>query len=382
MGQIASSDDQVNEYGIKGGKPSEDVFMVTEDQERIIDDVLAESANITLRSMLGPWWIQMGENARRCGPNRQSVAEFRLSPERDLDTLVIIGPGASSKLYADGFADIRKVATIATFPTALHWAKSNGAEPDFVVTADSNESQPLLLRSANNTAPVLATVTAHPDLGVEQNCYWYTPLMGNGQPEPQNNEWYYWDIPVMCWNQDVDWNFPSVGCVANMTVQIAQDLRARSIIGARRIVLIGVDFGPWNGYRRVPANHLQKDFPKLDNEVGLVKYGEHFTDPVSLIYKLTMMRMWQQNHIPIYSMSHGILEEFPRVGIGHVLSGDFPEYPSRHEINDRTRRYFAWFADNFPRVNQEHYEHTEANNDIARQNSHNHAVAPDSLRKF
>ena len=86
MGQDAGTEDSMNEYGLDNG-PSHDVFPVTMEQEDIIDDIMEQSANVTLGSMYAPWVINMGENARRGGTNRRSVADFRLPPERDKETL-------------------------------------------------------------------------------------------------------------------------------------------------------------------------------------------------------------------------------------------------------------------------------------------------------
>ena len=223
MGENTRPEGEVDEYGFAPGDIATEqdaaAGVLSQDQTDILKQITTLSASNTLEKFYAAWMIQMGDNARRGGEDRKSVADFRLPIERDKETVIVVGPGASSDLYRSYFPKLREAATIVACPTSVHWAMSNGLTPDFVVSADSNESQPMLLDKAGYHGPVLASVTCHPDIDRHGQVYWYAPLMGNGEPEPEKNEFNWWDIPVMTFNQDIDWNYPSVGCVINMTAR-------------------------------------------------------------------------------------------------------------------------------------------------------------------
>jgi len=352
------------DYGIPEDTPGSQAVpgRLSPERDAKIKEITRQSTNLVVNSFCEAWLVQMGENLRRGGTTRKSVADFRIPPERDKDTIIICGPGASVKSYTDIFPELHKYATIIGVPTALYWMKKNGLYPDFVVSADSNESQPILLEAAENDVPVLAPVTAHPDLGDQEDVYWYGVLMGDGKPNPEENRFAWWDVPTMYMNKDVDWNYPSVGCVINMAVQLAMDFRARGVSSARRIVLLGVDFGPWDGLRRAPANKTMDDYPSIpEDEAGWVPWGNHVTDPVSLTYKRVLLEMWQQKNPPLYSMSHGLMAEFPQVDFDNFRLDRWPEPTAKKTIDRLTLNYLELFADNFPTITQEHYkEATEA----------------------
>jgi len=347
----------LNEHGLPhdtGNVPATEAT-----REDIIEAISSESTKLVLNTFLGTWLEQMGENSRLAGPDRKPVSDYRLPMERDKETVIILGPGASQSLYTEHYPAMRENATIVTSPTALYWAKKNGLDPDIVVTADSSKSQPILLEAAENTAPVFAGTHCYPTLNNQREVYWYTPLMGNGKARPEENEFNWWDIPVMYWNKDLDWNYPSVGCVVNMEVQIVQDLRARGIIGGRRIVLLGVDFGPWRNYRRVPANPEMSDFPTIDGPQGFLEWDGALTDLTGISYKFTLLRLWIEHLTPIYTMSHGIAHEFPRIEPSNIINNDFPVYPGRAEIAEKCEAYFEKYAYEYPRVAVEYTEATD-----------------------
>lgn len=349
---------KLNEYGLLPNDGTAVPGGLTPDQEDRIEAIVEQSSGLTLNAFYAPWVTQMGENARRGGTTRKSVADFRLPPDRNKDTIIIVGPGASSKEYAHRFPELREAATIIGCPTALYWMQENGLYPDLMVSADSNKSQTILLESGENKAPLMAAVTCDPDIQIENDVFWYTILMGNGKPKPEDNEFNWWDIPAMCFNQDIDWNYHSVGCVINMAVQIALDLRKRGVSKAQRIILLGADFGPWGGYRRCPPNRLIPDFPVMADEKGWIKWDGRLTDPTGLIYKLTLMRLWAGSLAPIYSMSDGILTEFPRATFGPD-GLNFPEYPDQRTVQALANRFIGKFADDFPTITQQHYDETE-----------------------
>lgn len=369
---------------------------MTQEQTDITEAIVEQNTGITFKHFYNDWMRNMGDNARLAGPDRLSVADFNIAPHRDKDTLIIVGPGASLSLYVDRFPELQEAATIVTSPTALHWAKHNGFKPDIVVVADSDAVQYQLLESAGNTAPVFAGVTSNPGIA-RQQVYWYTPLAGNGKakiPESipasvvnllrsakdyvpielmqeidevltrgiaaDENPMAIWDIPAMLLNQDIDWCYPSAGCVVNAAVQIVQSLRAKGTLRARRIVLLGCDFGPWGGYYRCPPNKNVTDYPAVDNEIGLFRWDDCLTDPVGLMYKRVMLRLWQESLLPIYTMSHGLLHEFPRVTVDNVLRDQFPEYMTKREVNALCDQFYSRFADDFPRVTIDHFDSVEA----------------------
>ena len=267
----------------------------------------------------------------------------------DRDTIVIVGPGASMKKYEGELWRLREVATIITLPTALWWTHTvQRLWPDLVVVVDGDQSQPQLMRSADYHGPIIASTTAHPILGKENDVYWFSALAGNGAPKPEDNEFYWYDVPLMGMDGDINWQYRSLGCSTNMAVLIAMDLRARGVSSAKRIVLLGCDSSSWGGYRRCPPSHISQEFPSVGDMRWWVEWEDRLTNPQMISYKMTLMMYWMHTHAPIYTLSDGIMHEFPSVTIDDVVAGNYPDYPTKKQIIDRVDTFRAYFADHFP----------------------------------
>lgn len=336
-----------------------------DEREEIIESISGQIAGLTLQAFLGIWIKQMGENARRGGRDRKSVADFRLRPERNKDTIIIVNPGASMKLYEDRLHELSEVATICTVPTALPWTFKQGLEPDFCVVADSSISQYLLLKEVAHEAKVLASTTSFPDIGDEHDTYWWTPIMDittamkpkeidANEPLGQGSMMQMIDLFTQGFDIDLDWRAQSLGCVSNLAVLIAQNLRARGISNAKRIVLLGADYAAWEGYERAPM--WTPEWPLVKNLKEWIEWDDTITSPQMITYKLSLLRLWQGTLAPIYTMSHGILHEFPRVEFDDVMNETYPDYIAKKEINERCEAYFTHYAYDFPLMEREHAE--------------------------
>jgi len=349
-------------------KPEWEGADAIDEREAIIKSISNQIAGLTLRAFLKIWLKYIGENSRRGGRDRRSVADFRLRPGRNKDTLIIVNPGASMKLYEERLHELSEVATICTVPTALPWSFRQGLEPDFCVVADSSVSQRLLLNEVAHEAKVLAATTVHPDIGDENDTYWWTPIldvdttlepkeMDVGEAVDQTTAMQLMDLCMMGFDLDLDWRAQSLGCVSNMAVLIAQNLRARGISNAKRIVLLGADYAGWGGYERCPM--WGDEWPLLKNMEEWIPWDDTLTSPQMITYKLTLLRLWMGTLAPIYTMSHGILREFPRVEFDDVMNENYPDYITKKEINERCEAYFTHYAYDFPLEEREHAERVE-----------------------
>ena len=349
-------------------------------QDDRIESIIRHSQGHTLNSHLVEWFNNMGENNRAAlWPHvmkmeallikvrdavvtkddintllaqtykRQSFLDFRLPPDRNKDTVVIVSPGASLKLYQDRLHELSEVATICIVPTALGWVKKQGLNADFVVVADPNPSQHLLLKEAENDAPVIAATISHPGIAIENDVYWYSLLLGNGEDDPKDNELFWWDVPVRDLENDIAFLIPSLGCSTNTAVKLVQEMRSSGWSNAKRIVLLGCDYSSWDGYERVPGLDHVFEWPEIDFSKGWFRWEGRWTDARMVIYKLVLLRLWAQLHAPIYTMSHGILHEFPRVEFDNVMSGEYSDNLSWREIYERIDTFEAYMAKNFPR---------------------------------
>lgn len=347
-------------------------------QDDRIESIIRHSQGHTLNSHLVDWFNNMGENNRAAlWPHvvrleemldkshaglatkaevrdllaktykRQSFLDFRLPPDRNKDTVVIISPGASLKLYQDRLHELTDVATICVVPTALGWVKKQGLNADFVVVADPNAAQHILLKEAENDAPVLAATISDPGIAVHNNVYWYSLLLGNGEDDPKNNELFWWDVPVRDLESDIGFLIPSLGCSTNTAVKLVHEMRSSGWSNAKRIVLLGCDYSSWEGYERAPGLYREEEWPKI-NIAKFFEWEERWTDARMIIYKLVLLRLWAQLHAPIYTMSHGILHEFPRVEFDDVMSGEYSDNLSWREIYERIDTFEAYMAKNFP----------------------------------
>ena len=349
-------------------------------QDEAIESIIRHSQGHTLNSHLVSWFNNLGENNRAAlWPHverletmlkkvldgvatkeeiggllaktykRQSFRDFRIPPDRNKDTVIVVSPGASLKLYQDRLHELSEVATICVVPTAMGWLKKQGLSPDFVVVADPNAAQHLLLREAENDAPVLAATISNPGILAENDIYWFSLLLGNGSNDPKENELFWWDGPMKDMENDIGFLLPSLGCSTNTAVKLILSMREAGISNAKRIVLLGCDYSAWNGYRRAPGLDHIDEWPKLVDKTYWYKWEDEWSDARMVIYKLVLLRLWAQSQAPIYTMSHGILHEFPRVEIDGVMAGEYPDNISWREISDKINVFEAYFAKHFPR---------------------------------
>jgi hypothetical protein len=174
----------------------------------------------------------------------------------------------------------------------------------------------------------------------------FTLLHGNGLKDPIFGQYNEFCLLI---DSDLDGGVFSLGCVTNMAIELALMLQKSGQLNAKRIVLLGCDYGGWEGYMRVPMDGGE-DWPRY--EAGIhdwVVWNGYITDPRMIWYKWKLMRLWSRTAAPIYSLSHGILTEFPSVTFDQTMQGKFRKYPKKKYIERKFIEFSALMADTFPR---------------------------------
>ena len=316
---------------------------LTDEQKHIILEIDMITKQKTVETDFALWTTNIGVNSRNLGNDRKPLSQFWLHDSRNKDVLVIIGPGASMRQYADKLHALRRECTICTVPTALQWTIRHGLYPDFVVMQDSRQKRWLF---KGVTAPVLAPTTGDPGILEDFDCYLFTLMHGNGLIDPVFGSYNEWSLLI---DSDLDGGVYSMGCVHNMAVELVLMLKESGQLRWKRIVFLGCDFGGWNGLIRVPMDGGDDWQTNDDGDEWWIHWNGFWTDPRMIWYKWKLLRMWARTEAPIYSLSHGLLHEFPSVTFDHALTGKFRRYYKKKYIERKFQEYSALMADTFPR---------------------------------
>lgn len=326
-------------------------MVLTEEQKSIILEIDSIAKAKTFETNYRKWLRNVGEN-RELGTSRTPLSKFKLPDGRNKDTLIIVGPGASMKQYENDLWQLRTYATICQLPTGNRWVREHRLYPDYMVVQDSAQHPAQL---EGNKAPLLAPTTIGPELAKANwtHLYLFTLLIGRGLGDPIFGQYNEFSLLI---DSDLDGGVGSMGCVTNMAVELAIMLGKSGQLNFKRIVLLGCDYAGWNGFMRVPV-FGGDEFPHIDTAPDdvkheWVKWQGYDTDPRMILYKWYLMRLWARSEAPIYSMSHGILTEFPSVSFEQVVTGKWPKakrYPSKRRIDEMFLEYSALMAETFPR---------------------------------
>ena len=332
--------------------------------------------NVTLLSQCPRWLMNTSQNLTTVyGPNAWDIlADLKGEQEtntalraevnqiqdlgymrKNVDTVFILAPGASLSMYQDMLPALESRGYVLVSPTVMPWlGHQTGAWPDGVVVVDGNPASVEYARMSgiaeNSGAVLMMTPEAPPQMPVvfgRERTYWFRTSIPGPHGEP---DWEPYAVfqGLLC--QVIKTRIVQLGCVTNMMVALALALRDYAGWQFKRIVLVGADYGYWNGLARVPfdgSNKLQPFDPENRSNFlmpSLMNPGlEMWTDRRMARYKASLMLVWMQSKEPIYSMSHGILDELPQVTADNVLADAYPEYPNEKEVHDRIVRWMRWF---------------------------------------
>ena len=155
--------------------------MLTKEQKSIIFEIDSQAKALTVEAFQERWGRYIGENSRNLGPHRKTLMDFDLPKSRNKETLIIVGPGPSMKMYEGRLHELRDVATICTTPTALQWTMGQGLLPDYVVIQDSGDEM-AFLRGLEE--PLIAPTTIAPEVACMYDPYLFTLILGSGLKDP------------------------------------------------------------------------------------------------------------------------------------------------------------------------------------------------------
>lgn len=268
-----------------------------------------------------PVWAQnMGKNV--IWADKDAFA----APVAWKDTVVLFASGASLSQYAGKLKGINGNATVVATPSNVEWLKSQGVDIDLVVVMDSHPYMGKWI--SDYYGPVIASTVVDASVSAHRASFYKLYIEGEGM-----------------WNAIQNFMFPHVaagypaefGCVTNVAFALICDM------SGKRVVLAGADYGYWKGYARV-ADKLQKaDLRDTFKVHGVPTKYEMF------LYKDALLRIWSKvaNRVPVYSMSEGIVDEIPTVGLQDVLQGNWPEQVNEGDVIDRLNAHVGEWKEMF-----------------------------------
>ena len=266
----------------------------------------------------------------------------------DKDTLVLFGSGPSLTQYTDFLPWVFEHCYTIASPTVVPWLDHHELYPDIVFNADQH---PILAEHCRGTAVAEISnlvcspeTSAHlPQLFGKDKTYWYRTVI----PGPNGElDWEPYSMFMTFMMSVIQTAFPQQGCVTNVMISLAWALSEMAGWKWKRIVLMGCDYGFWDGYGRLPtdgSDDLLKWALTDGGAPDLAEYHGTKTLARMLRYKAGMLLDWKMTRFKIYTMSHGILEEFPAVTQEEWKAGEWAEYISEFHIGQRTDWYLNWF---------------------------------------
>ena len=318
---------------------------LTDDDKNYLRGLKGNVKDVTINTWLETWYRNLGCN--RAVPNRRSLGEFEIPESRQKDTIVIVAPGASLELYEQKLDKLADNAIVLVMPTAVDYCLKHRLHIDAVVLVDAGDHNPKFINKLDPDVPVLAGTYVHPDVAKEHNTYFYTVTQEKGKRRPDNdpdNELWWINATTTAIDDDIHYAFPSLGCVTNMAVNIAQDLRMRSVFESKRIVLIGADHCYYEGKGRVPRDGSFYDEIPWATE-NVFYWDGKLTNFKMVYYTHALYTLWASQTVPLFSVNHGILTDLPDVTIDQVLKNEFPKYPNRNWVENVVSNFFKHFVD-------------------------------------
>jgi hypothetical protein len=275
------------------------------------------------------------------------------------ETLAVIAAGPSAKPYAPFLPWVFEHCYTITSPTVLPWLSSLGLYPDVVLAADAH---PILAEhtsrsGAHEHSNLICCPEVSPLLPMlfgRDKTFWFRTAI----PGPRGEmDWEPYSVFMTFVRSIINVRVAQVGCVTNMAISLGEALRQFAGWKWKQIVLIGADYAFTDDEMRLPTHEdengniagLPED--QINNDLadktlykgpGAPPEGIK-TNGRMIRYKAAIMAIWLQTSARIYSMSHGILTEFPPVIPGQVKTGKWPEYLPEHKIKQRATNFLAWY---------------------------------------
>lgn len=276
------------------------------------------------------------------------VSDLSERKREGLHTAYVLASGPSLTKYRSVLPKLKETGYIISSPTVNGWlVKQAHVYPDLTMCVDGNPLSAKLVADSgvlNDTdSALLMCPEAPPQLPVlygRARTYW----MRTAIPGPDGSmDWEPYSIFQSFLGKAITYRFAQLGCVTNMAVSAAMALRAHAGWEIDQIVLLGADYGYWRGYDRVPMDGSATLAPFNPESPSNFQHKSVMSDRRMVRYKASLMLLWLQSKSRIYSMSHGILNEFPRVTSKQALSGHFPAYPEWEEVRKRIIGWMEWF---------------------------------------
>jgi len=285
----------------------------------------------TWENRLPEWLASIWDNQRRIGTRRGDVNQIQ---DIDLNygkpTLYLWAAGASATLYEHSMAEMDGVH-VAT-PTVMPWLRAHNFRPDVLVNVESNPDVARHVEE-NDAEQLWSAIEGAGALADKFDIvHWFGTFAPTGGLNNVDHEATSYVlsrmVPVSGW-------VPQLGCVTNSALMVLESLRHSGQADFERIVLIGADYCYWQDQSRLPldghtlysvSNDPFRPYPK-----DALRYEGVLTDSRMLAYKADLLYLWAEFELPLYSLSHGILDEIPRTTFGGIRSGDWLRQPSREE---------------------------------------------------
>jgi hypothetical protein len=326
--------------------------------------------NVTLYSNVQGWLMNTAQNLGTVyGPNAwdilarmedeettnrllkaevQQLSDLRSRAREEVRTAYVLAAGASLTRYRAALAHLKKTGYLVASPTVVPWiVKQAGVTPDLTVVVDKSPQSVEQIRFSgvleDTDSALLMSPEAPPQLPVlygRHRTYWIRTAI----PGPDGSmDWEPYSIFQSFLGRAIEYRLAQLGCVTNMMVSALLALREHAGWDFDQIVLVGADYGYWRGFSRIPKDG-SPTLEEYDRECpSNFRHRTIMTDRRMVRYKASLMLLWLQTKARIYSMSHGILNEFPQVSEKRALADNFPAYPEWDGIHERILKWMEWF---------------------------------------
>jgi hypothetical protein len=262
-------------------------------------------------------------------------------------TMFILAPGASLTMYKDWLPRMKETGYVLASPTACPYlVKQAGVTPDLVMVVDAHPASVGMVElSGAHLDPHCQLVMSleapptMPTLFGRDRTYWVRTAM----PGPDGSlDWEPYSVFQNLLAGLVRVRIAQMGCVTNMMIGLTMALHEYAGWEWDRIVLVGCDYGYWKGWSRVPLDGSAK-MVKFDKTCKSNMKDGMWSDRRMVRYKGSLLMMWLQARMNIWTMSHGILREFPRITPRQIDSGKWPAYPNGQKLADKIYEWAKWY---------------------------------------
>ena len=263
-------------------------------------------------------------------------------------TLAVLASGPSLMDHEKFLPWVFKHCYTIASPTQLPWLMDRHLTPDVVIAVDAH---PILAEhtersGANKTALLVCSPEVTPRLPMlfgRDRTFWFRTGIG-GRQGKMDTEPY--SVFMTFLNSAINVRINQAGCVTNMALMLAMALKEWASWEWDRIILLGCDYAFVDNKGRVPTHGDQITAEQVAGDLSdAMEYKNTGirTNGRMVRYKAGTLLLWAETMARIYTMSRGILDEFPPVTEAQVRRGEWPEYLSEYKIGERVQYYMRWF---------------------------------------